>query len=155
MAAPKTSSPAGNPVGGLSADDLRRFMAEKEAEKASEAQRIAKAREKEQQELHDKFFGNTEITEADRQRFTSTVRRAAERGETEVLAMRFPSTFCADGGRAINNLDPAWPGSLSGRAKIAYDVWEKELKAQGFKLRAEVLDYPGGIIGDIGLYVSW
>ena len=149
------ASKSGTPEGGVTADDIRRIMAEKEAEKASEAQRLAQAREKEQKELHDKFFGNPEITDADRQRFRSTVQRAAERGESEILVMRFPSTFCTDGGRAINNLDPNWTQSLSGRAKAAYDVWERELKERGFKLRAEVLDFPGGIIGDIGLYLSW
>lgn len=151
MAASKSDTPER----GVTANDVRRIMAEKEAEKASEAQRLAQAREKEQKELHDKFFGNPAITDADRQRFRSAVQRAAERGESEILVMRFPSTFCSDGGRAINNLDPNWPGSLSGQAKAAYDVWEKELKARGFKLRAEVLDFPGGIVGDIGLYLSW
>jgi hypothetical protein len=30
-----------------------------------------------------------------------------------------------------------------------------ELRPLGFKLTAQVLDYPGGTPGDIGLYLRW
>jgi hypothetical protein len=30
-----------------------------------------------------------------------------------------------------------------------------ELKPLGFKLNAQILDYPGGMPGDIGLYLRW
>ena len=31
----------------------------------------------------------------------------------------------------------------------------KELRPLGFKVRAQVLNYPGGQLGEIALYLSW
>ncbi|MNW23248.1 hypothetical protein D3C71_2252370 [compost metagenome] len=39
-----------------------------------------------------------------KERFTRAVRAAAERGETEIEIVRFPSGYCSDGSRAINNM---------------------------------------------------
>ena len=75
---------------------------------------------------------------------------AAERGEREVLALRFPSEYCTDGGRAINNFEPDWPKTLTGFAKRAYEFWQRELEPQGYKLRAQIMDFPGGVPGDVG-----
>jgi hypothetical protein len=71
------------------------------------------------------------------------------------MILSFPSEFCADGGRAINNNESDWPTSLTGRAKQVFDLWEQNAKPLGFKLEARVLNYPKGIIGDIGLFVLW
>jgi hypothetical protein len=46
-------------------------------------------------------------------------------------------------------------GSLTGFAKAFYDAYEDLAKPQGYKIIAKVLNYPNGMIGDIGLYVSW
>jgi len=35
------------------------------------------------------------------------------------------------------------------------EVWEENLKPLGFGLRAEVIDYPHGMPGDVGLYCHW
>ncbi len=61
------------------------------------------------------------------------------------MVFSFPSSFCTDGGRAINNFDDSWPETLTGFAKVAHETYEAHLKAQGFKIRAEVLNFPGGI----------
>ena len=45
--------------------------------------------------------------------------------------------------------------ALVGRPKQLFEIWEKELKSRGFKLRLEVLEYPKGIPGDIGMFVTW
>ena len=58
-------------------------------------------------------------------------------------------------GRRINNMEPDWPQSLEGFAKKAYEYFMTELKPLGFKLSAQILDYPGGIPGNVGLYLSW
>ncbi|HEY1385112.1 MAG TPA: hypothetical protein VGF43_15935, partial [Dongiaceae bacterium] len=57
--------------------------------------------------------------------------------------------------RRINNMEPDWPNSLEGFAKKAYEYYMAELKPLGFKLHAQVLDYPGGMPGDIGMYLRW
>jgi hypothetical protein len=82
-------------------------------------------------------------------------RETAERGETEFLLLRFPSQLCSDGGRAINAPDPNWPATLRGEAAEMYGRWERELQPRHFHIRARVLDFPGGLPGDIGLFLNW
>jgi CBS domain-containing protein len=82
-------------------------------------------------------------------------REAAEHGEKEFLLIRFPSQLCSDGGRAINAGEPDWPATLRGEAAEIYWRWEHDLQPHGFHLRAEVLDFPGGMPGDIGLFLRW
>jgi hypothetical protein len=82
-------------------------------------------------------------------------RQAAERGEKEFLLLRFPSLLCSDGGRAINAPEPDWPATLRGEAAEIYLRWERDLKPGGFRLSARVLDFPGGMPGDVGLILSW
>ena len=82
-------------------------------------------------------------------------REAAERGAKELLLLKFPSQLCGDGGRAINVADPDWPKSLRGEAAEIYLRWEHDLKPHGFHLTAQVLEFPGGMPGDIGLFLVW
>jgi len=82
-------------------------------------------------------------------------REAAERGEKQVLLLRFPSHLCTDRGRAINVPLPEWPKTLRGEPAEIYLRWERELKPRAFHLTARVLDFPGGEPGDIGLFLVW
>ena len=82
-------------------------------------------------------------------------REAAGRGAKEFLLLRFPSELCSDGGRAVNAPLPDWPKTLRGEAAEIYLRWERELRPQGFHLRARVLDFPNGKPGDIGLFLAW
>jgi hypothetical protein len=82
-------------------------------------------------------------------------RQAAERGEKEFLLLRFPSQLCSDAGRSINAGEPNWPTTLRGEAAEIYLGWERDLKRHGFRLSARVLEFPGGMPGDIGLFLSW
>ena len=80
---------------------------------------------------------------------------AAKAGETEFELLRFPSQLCSDGGRAINISEEGWPETLRGEAKELHERWEKDLKPQGFRLTAKILDFPDGVPGDAGLYLNW
>jgi CBS domain-containing protein len=82
-------------------------------------------------------------------------RESAEHGATECLVLRFPNQLCRDGGRLINIADAGWPATLRGEAAEFYLRWEQELKPAGFRLSARVLEFPGGMPGDIGLFVVW
>jgi CBS domain-containing protein len=82
-------------------------------------------------------------------------REAAEHGATEVMLMQFPSDLCSDGGRAINALEAGWPATLRGEAAELYLRWQHELRPGGFHLTARVLNFPGGMPGDVGLFLSW
>jgi CBS domain-containing protein len=82
-------------------------------------------------------------------------RQAAEHGQTELMVLRFPSQLCIDAGRAINAMEASWPGTLRGEAAEIYLRWEHDLRPHGFRLAARVLEFPGGIPGDIGLFLVW
>lgn len=137
-----------------SAEELRAKMAQKQAEEAEKKLQQKRKHEEELNELKT-YFMTSKITDEERQQFREKVYRLADQGQSELMVFSFPSEFCSDGGRAINNKEPDWPESLAGRAKQAFDLWEQNSKHLGFKLEARVLNYPGGVIGDIGLFVSW
>ena len=134
--------------------ELRKVQHERAAAEASKVLELARRAEQEQQQLHEAFLqrdiGPTAIA-----RFNDAVRKAAERGEHEIMIGQFPATFCSDGGRRINNVDPDWPDSLQGVARRVYDYHMEHLAPLGYTMRAEVLNYPGGIPGDIGIFFRW
>ncbi len=82
-------------------------------------------------------------------------REAAKAGQKEYLLLRFPSQLCSDGGRAINHSEPDWPATLHGEPAELYLRWERDLRPQGFHLVAQVMDFPGGFPGDVGLFLIW
>jgi hypothetical protein len=135
-------------------DELRRITAEKEMEKMREALEKKRRMDDERHHFHDTFM-NQDIRPDALERVSALVRGAAERGEREVLAFRFPSDYCTDGGRAINSFEPDWPKTLTGIARRAYEFWQKELEPQGYKLRAQIMDFPGGMPGDVGIFLRW
>jgi hypothetical protein len=142
--------------GPTSAKDLMRAVAEHESARAAEAMRRKQQEENERKAIHESFLKPAEMSEDDiMERVMLLCRNAANSGHTHVLAFRFPSDLCTDGGRAINNSERGWESTLTGRPKQAYDFWAKRLKPLGFKLGAEVLDYPGGMPGDIGFILNW
>ena len=100
-------------------------------------------------------FMHREIGPEAPERINAAVRGAAEQGAHEILVLRFPSTYCNDGGRRINNFEHDWPNSLQGFGKTAFDFYLKELRPLGFTLRAQIMDFPGGMPGDVGIYLRW
>ena len=89
------------------------------------------------------------------QTLRAAMRLEAERGGTKHLALRVPSGICTDDGRMINSGQPGWPATLRGEAADLYRLWETELKPKGFHLWAEILDFPNGMPGEVGLTLSW
>ena len=76
-------------------------------------------------------------------------------GKLEALVYTFPSDLCTDSGRAINSSDPKWPDTLKGKARQFYERFLQFGKPQGFKLKAMIVTFPGGIPGDVGFFLSW
>jgi hypothetical protein len=139
----------------FSAQDLHRAMiASRTAERAKEEAReheLAQARAEQIKQLKIPI----EITPERIANFMKRVHQTAERGETQILILRFPSDVCTDSGRAINNSVPGWEETLAGVPRQVYEVWSEKLKQHGFSLHAEVLDFPNGMPGDIGLFFRW
>ena len=143
-------------IAAFSADAIRSRMAEAEAQKMAGKSHQKQEQEEKQkaviEELH-KPFGQT--PEQLMQKVMELVKHAAESGQSEVQVYRFPNALCNDRGRKINNSEAGWEATLEGRPKAAYDFWHEQLRPLGFHLKAEVLDYPGGMTGDIGFILSW
>jgi cyclopropane fatty-acyl-phospholipid synthase-like methyltransferase len=135
-------------------DQLRQITEEKEKERLQEALEKKRKADDEHHQLHDAFMSR-EIHPDVFERVSKVVRAAAERGEREVQVVRFSSQYCTDGARAINNFEPDWPNTLTGFAKRAYEFWQKELEPQGYKVRAQIMDFPGGVPGDVGMFLRW
>ena len=139
-----------------SANDLRKQIALKEAEKAAASMRERTAAENERQALLEKFTKPSGVSDNDRlERAIAIITRAANNGRTEVEVTRFPNVLCTDRGRAINQQEPGWESTLTGLPKELLDFWQKNLKPQGYKLRVQIVDFPGGVPGDVGMTLSW
>src|SRR3954468_14600642 len=83
------------------------------------------------------------------------IERAVGNGLTEVPVYRFPNQLCTDHGRAINQQEPGWPSTLTGLPKELYDTWSKYFRPRGYKLTVQIVDFPGGMPGDVGITLSW
>jgi hypothetical protein len=138
----------------ITPDQLRKIAEEKEMAQLREALEKKRKADEAQDQVREAFMSR-EIHPEVFERVSRVVKSAAERGEREVLVFRFPSEYCTDGGRAINSFEPDWPESLTGFAKRAYDFWRKELEPNGYKLRAQIMDFPGGMPGDVGIFLRW
>jgi len=138
----------------LSPADLNKIVQDAAvAQEAAAARKDAQA-EKLAADLK-RAFETRQIGPEAAEKINAAVRVAAEQGLREVQVLRFPSAFCNDKGRSINNAEPEWPSSLEGFAKTAFEYYDTELRPLGFKMRAIILDFPNGYPGDVGLFLAW
>lgn len=140
----------------LSAKELREKIALAEAAKAEAAMKAHEAAEREKHEMIERLtkpsgLDDEEIIE----RASAIVTRAVENGLSQVQVLRFPHTLCSDNGRAINQAEEGWETTLTGVPKEIYDFWKRQLQPRGYHIRYEVVDYPNGMPGDIGIFLSW
>jgi hypothetical protein len=147
----------GDPLAILpSATDVMKQIALKEAEKATAAMRETTAAEAEKRALLERFSKPSGVSDEERlARAAAIVKRAADNGMTEVLVGRFPNELCTDHGRAINQAEPGWEKTLTGLPKELYEFWEKYMKPRGYRVSFQVVDFPGGVPGDIGVTLKW
>jgi hypothetical protein len=138
----------------LKPDDIVKISEDIDMAKAKKAMERMQRDEDERAGLRDAFMSK-DIHPEVKVRLNGAIRRAAEQGQRQFMVVTFPATYCNDHGRRINNLEPDWPDSLEGFSKKAYQYFQSELKPLGYRLTAQVLDYPGGVPGNIGLYLSW
>jgi hypothetical protein len=139
-----------------SAVDCRKKIALAEAEKPSALVRRQAAEEAEKKELLERLEMPSGVSDEERlKRAASIIRRAVDNGLTEVFVGRFPNTLCTDRGRAINQQEPGWEDTLTGLPKELYQFWAKYLRPRGYRLRCQIVNWPGGIPGDIGMTLAW
>ena len=138
------------------AKDLQKRQALAEAERAAESARRKAAEDAEKKTLLDQFSKPSGVGDEERmKRAAKIIERAAANGLTEVFVGRFPNRLFADRGRAINQAEPGWETTLTGLPKELYDFWAKYLRPRGYRIKFQVVDFPGGIPGDIGVSLSW
>jgi uncharacterized protein (DUF1778 family) len=138
------------------AKDLMKHIAQKEAEKASEYMRRQSAADAEKKALMEKLSKPSGVSDAEAlRRLMAIIQRAVSNGLTEVQVSRFPNTLCTDGGRAINNMEPGWENTLTGLPREMYLFWQRQLRAKGYRLRVQIVDFPKGMPGDVGMTLSW
>jgi uncharacterized protein (DUF1778 family) len=139
-----------------SAQQMMEKVALAEAEKASEAARRHAATEAEKKALLDKLSAPSGVSEEERMnRAAAIIERAVSNGLTEVLVMRFPNSLCTDKGRAINQREPGWEQTLTGLPKELYDFWDRQLRPLGYRLGFNIIDFSGGVPGDVGITLRW
>jgi hypothetical protein len=139
-----------------SAADCRKTIALAEAEKASALMRREAAAEAEKKELLERLEKPSGVSDEERlKRAASIIQRAVDNGLTEVFVGRFPNMLFTDRGRAINQQEPGWENTLTGLPRELYEFWAKYLKQRGYRLRVQIVDWPGGMPGDIGITLAW
>lgn len=137
-----------------SAAELRKALLEKQLA-AMDRDDVIRAREREERaKFADEFF-KSHVSDEERAIIRKVVMRAVADGKMEALVYSFPSDFCTDSGRAINNSQPDWPETLQGKAKELYDRFKLVAQPGGYRLKAMVINFPGGVPGDIGFVLNW
>jgi CBS domain-containing protein len=138
----------------ISAEAFRALVAahehalEKEAaerRQASAAARDARIRE----------LAARRLEETQWRQLLTNARHAAAAGLREYMLARFPAQLCSDGGRAINAPDPHWPETLRGEPADIFRRWRNELQPRGFRIAAQIVDFPDGMPGDAALFLLW
>lgn len=138
-----------------------------------EAEEQLKRKEREEFAEFKRRLDEFQLTDERIEAVLRRIRIAFERGETELLLTSFPSSFCTDRGRAVNNADapsihrtrggagrdedsePEWLATLPAGARRVYEYWKANLKPGGFGFSARIINFPGGMPGDVGLFFSW
>ena len=138
----------------ISADELRMSILKKEMDKMDVERKAREAEQKKLAEFTTSFL-HQHVSEDEIAMVRRLVANAVKDGKMEAMVYSFPSDLCTDSGRAINNNDPRWPETLQGKAKEFYDRYQALGKPGGYKLKAMVISFPGGIPGDIGFFLNW
>jgi hypothetical protein len=140
----------------LTAKELQAKIAAAQAAKASEAMKHLQAEEAEKAALMERLSKPSGLTDDEVMAKASTIiGRAVENGLLSVQVFRFPNHLCTDNGRAINQREAGWEATLTGIPKELYDFFQRQLQPRGYHIRYEILDYPGGMPGDVVVTIAW
>jgi hypothetical protein len=112
------------------ATDFRQLMADHERQEALHREEHRRAAA-EQRRLTVMQLIDHHISDENWHGLMHQARQAAERGEKELLLLRFPSQLRNDAGRAVNAGELNWPATLRGEASEIYHRWERDLRPHG------------------------
>jgi hypothetical protein len=155
MASKPTAVPAAEDDLLMSVDELKHYVAEVEMAKAKQSLAAYNKAHEKQMELLRKLKSDDPIDDASLRAFLMRLKTVASTGANRIMVGRFPSELCTDHGRAINQGEDGWPDTLQGRARKAYELWREKLRPLGYKMEVLIVDWPEGLPGDIGMYLTW
>ena len=151
------------------------LFAERDARRRRDQEAVEQLhrRKEEEEEAFRQRLENFDLTDDIIHHGLDRIRRAFERGETELMISAFPSEFCTDGGRAVINAgappinrpskaelaahedEPEWLATMPAGVRQVHEFWKQRLRPGGFGFSARVINYPEGKPGDIGLFFTW
>ena len=138
------------------AKEYMQKLALAEAEEASKQARKLADAQAEMKKLLDHFTQPSGLSDEEGiRRAIKIIERAVSNGKSEIQVIRFPNQLCTDKGRAINQQEAGWESTLTGRPKEIYQLWAKYFRSRGYKLRVEIVDFPGGMPGDVAMTLKW
>ena len=138
------------------AQEAMEKLALAEAEKASAALRKQSDAEAEKKMLLEKLAKPSGVSDDEAlRRVGIIIERAVSNGLTEVQVYRFPNALCTDHGRAINQQEQGWETTLTGLPKEMFQFWERQLRPRGYKIKFQIVDFPDGMPGDVGITLKW
>jgi hypothetical protein len=136
--------------------DLQARIALAESEKASAAMKAHAAAEAEKKAFLERLSKPSGLTDEQViEKASHIITRAVENGLTSVEVLRFPHSLCSDEGRAIDQAEAGWEKTLTGIPKELYAFWERQLRPNGYHIKYEIIDRPGGLRGDVAVFLSW
>lgn len=138
------------------AQEVMEKLALAEAEKASAEARKQSEAEAEKKMLLEKLTKPSGVSDEEAlRRVANIIERAASNGLTEVQVYRFPNALCTDHGRAINQQEQGFEKTLTGLPKEMYEFWQRQLRPRGYKIKFQIVDFPDGMPGDVGITLKW
>jgi hypothetical protein len=163
------------PIASGQALSLSALVAERDAQRRRDSEAAEQFQRRKNEELAEyrKRLDNFRLTDEIIESGLDRIKRAFERGETELMFSSFPSTFCTDDGRRIINAgappinkltdeeaarqaeEPDWLLTLPAGVHQVFDYWKQNLKPGGFGFSARIINYPDGKPGDVGLFFTW
>ena len=138
------------------ASDYMKKIALAEAEEAKKEARMLAEAQAEKKALIDALSKPSGISEEEAiRRAMAIIERGIKNLKTESEVFRFPNQLCTDKGRAINQQELGWEKTLTGEPKEMYEFWQKHLRPRGYKLKVQIVDFPEGLPGDVGMTLTW
>ena len=136
-------------------DFLKKLALAEADEAAKQAKKDAEA-EAEKQALLDQLRAPSGVSDEEAiRRALKMIERAVSNGKSEIQVYRFPNKLCTDHGRAINQQESGWEQTLTGVPKEIYQLWDRHFRPRGYKLKAEIVSFPNGMPGDVGITLKW
>jgi hypothetical protein len=151
------------------------LFSERDAQRRRDKEALEQLQRRKEEELVEfrERLNNFRLTDEIIESGLDRIKRAFERGETELMIASFPSTFCTDDGRAVINAgappinkptkeeaarqaeEPDWLTTLPAGVHQVFDYWKQNLKPGGFGFSVRIINYPDGKPGDVGLFFTW